>query len=159
MTLSKVQSISKTVEEYDALRARKKTIDDRMKVLAEEIKNYASLHGVKDDKGSFYTENPNYTFGSQCKKSISLNPDRVLEYFKANRLNNYIKTKEYVSDEDVERLSSDGKIPFEDLEKLCDTKTSYSVIVKKKEEVSAEVEEHNVPVAASKKPKLKLNKR
>ena len=160
MAITIVQSIGAKVHEYDSLRSQKKKLDDRMKVLAKEIKDYAALNGVKDDKGSYLAEDNNYMYGSQCKKSISLNPERVLEYFKNNKLDDFIRTKEFVPDEDVERLSSEGKISFEDLEKLCDTKTSYSVLVKKKEEVEAEVEQHEVmPIAASKKPKLKVHRK
>ena len=162
MAVTKIQTIDNQVEEYDKLRVQKKQIEDRMKVLADEIKSYASLNGTKDDKGSYYAENEKYNFGSQCKKSIKLNEDRVLKYFKADKnLASHIQTKEYVSEDTVEALSADGTISYEDLEALCDTKVTYSISVVKKEEVTAEVEEKTVamPIAASKKPKLRPKKR
>lgn len=161
MKTLKKSTVYQSVKEYDKLRAEKKKIEERMKVLASEIKNYAQTNGVKDDKGSFYAECKDYSFGSQCKKSISLNDEKVLNYFKADKkLVPYIQTKEFVPEETVELLSADGVIPYENLEKLCTTKTSYSVVVNKKEEVTEDVEEKvvNLPVAASKKPKLKLRK-
>lgn len=151
--------IASKVAEYDELRLQKKVIDERMKVLAKEIKDYSVVYGVKDDKGSYYVENDDFIFGQQCKKSVKLDNDKVIEYFKSNGLKDYILMKEYVPEEEVERLSSNGTIPYEDLEGLCKITSTSSIMVKMKEKVTAEVEEHEVlPIAASKKPKLKVAK-
>lgn len=158
-------TVEDEVREYDTLRAKKKAIDERMKVLAKDIKDYAALYGNKDDKGSYYAENDKYVFGSQCKKSIKLNDEKVLTYFKAHHLDAHIETKEFVSEETVELLNNVGTISYEDLETLVEVKETYSVtVVKKEEEVTAEVQEHTVqkaemPIAASKKPVPKLRKR
>ena len=162
--ITPVFTIEDKVKEYDTLRARKKSIDERMKVLAKEIKDYATLNGNKDDKGSYYAENDKYVFGSQCKKSIKLDDEKVLTYFKAHHLDAHIETKEFVPEETVERLNNDGTISYEDLETLVKVNETYSVTVVKKEEVTAEVQEHTVqkaemPIAASKKSIPKLRKR
>lgn len=162
--ITPVKSMGELVAEYDSLRAKKKAIDERMKVLAKDIKDFATLNGNKDDKGSYYVEDDKYVFGSQCKKSIKLNDEKVLNYFKAHHLDAHIETKEFVPEKTVEYLNNDGTISYEDLETLVDVKETYSVTVVNKEEVTAEVQEHTVqkaemPIAASKKPVPKLRKR
>lgn len=162
MLISQVKTIEQKVKDYDNLRKKKKQLEDQMKLLSQEIKDYSSIYGTKDDKGSCYVDSPTYTFGTQCKKSIKLNGEKALDFFKTHNLEKYIKTQEYVDETTVEALSQDGTISYDDLESMCNIKTTYSVLVTKKEEVTAEVEEHEVasmPIAASKKPKLKLSRK
>lgn len=147
--------IDSLLVEYDRLREEKKTIDTRMKKLSEEIKKYAEANGVKNDKGSFYSENDSFTFGKMAKKSVSLIQDKAIEFFKRRKLLNAIKVVETIDEDAVEKYINEGKISFEELESITDTKVSYSIDIKKKE-VMQEVEEVVVPLVASKKPKLSV---
>lgn len=141
------------LREYYELREQKKTIEDRMKVLAEQIKSFAETQGVKDDKGSYYAEDEQYVYGKQCKKSVSFDKDKALEFFKNRGYEDCIDTVEVINEGAVEEHINTGDISFEDLESITNTKVSYAVDVKKKEEMPV-VEQTNVTLAASKKPRL-----
>ena len=147
--------IDSLLVEYDRLREEKKTIDTRMKKLSEDIKKYAEENGVKNDKGSFYLENDLLTFGKMAKKSVSLIQDKAIEFFKGRKLFDAIKLVETVDEDAVEKYINEGKISFEELESITNTKVSYSVDIKKKE-IMQEIEEVVVPLVASKKPKLSV---
>ena len=148
-------SIDSLLAEYDKLREEKKTIEAQMKKLSEDIKDYAEKNGVKDDKGSFYAENPFFTFGKMAKKSVSLVQDKAIAFFKKKKLTEAIKTVEVIDEDAVERYIKDGKITFEELESITETKVTYAIDIKKKEELP-QVEETTVQLSASKKPKLNV---
>lgn len=137
--------------EYDNLREQKKIIEKRLGVLSDQIKVSAETLGTKDDKGSYYAEKGNYIFGKQCKKSVSFDKDKAISFFKKRGYKDCIATVETVDEEAVEARINSGDISFEDLEGITNTKVSYAVDVKKKEEMP-EVEQTTVPLAASKKP-------
>lgn len=149
--------IGAKVAEYDALRTQSKTIKSRMDTLAKDIKKYAETYGVKDDKGSYYCDNGAYQFGQQAKKSVSFVPDKALDFLKSHGFTDAIKTVETIDEDVVERLVGDGAITFEDLESITQTKVTYAIDLKKKEDMPV-VEETTVTLAASKKPqKTKLS--
>lgn len=150
------QSIDDKVQEYDRLREEAKTIKSRMDTLSKEIKDYASKHGVKDDKGSFYCDNGRFLFGQQAKKSVSFVADKAIEFFKSHGLFNAVKTVETIDEDAVEQYINEGKITFEDLESITSTKVTYAIDLKKKEDMPV-VEETTVPIAASRKPKPTLS--
>ena len=145
--------IGSLLEEYYSLREQKKTIEDRMKYLADQIKANAEKVGVKDDKGSFYAEDEQYVYGKQCKKSVSFDKDKAIEYFKIHGYDECIDTVEVINEEAVESRINTGDISFEDLEAITNTKVSYAIDIKKKEDIP-EVEQTEVAMAASKKPRL-----
>ena len=147
------QSIDDMVQEYFALREQSKTIKSRMDVLAKEIKSYASENGVKDDKGSSYCDNGAFMFGQQAKKSVSFVKDKAIEFFKTHGLLDAVKITEVIDEDAVEKYINEGSITFDDLEKITETKTTYAIDLKKKEDMPV-VEETTVAMAASKKPKL-----
>ena len=151
------QSIDSKVQEYYKLREESKTIKSRMDVLAKEIKSYASENGVKDDKGSTYCDNGTFMFGQQCKKSVSFVKDKAIEFFKAHHLHDAIKLTEVIDEDAVERYINRGEITFEDLESITETKITYAIDLKKKEDMPV-VEETTVQMVASKKPKPILKK-
>lgn len=151
------QSIDSKVQEYYKLREEAKTIKTRMDTLAKEIKSYASENGVKDDKGSTYCDNGTFMFGQQCKKSVSFVKDKAIEFFKAHHLHDAIKITEVIDEDAVERYINQGEITFEDLESITETKVTYAIDLKKKEDMPV-VEETTVQMAASKKPKPILKK-
>lgn len=145
--------IGAMLSEYYSLREQKKKIEDRMKYLADQIKANAEKVGVKDDKGSFYAEDEQFIYGKQCKKSVSFNQEKALSYFRDHGYDDCITTVEVINEEAVESRINTGDISFEDLEDITTTKVSYAIDLKRKEEMS-EVEQIEVPVAASKKSRL-----
>ena len=145
--------IGAMLSEYDSLREQKKKIEDRMKYLADQIKANAEKVGVKDDKGSFYAEDEQFIYGKQCKKSVSFNQEKALSYFRDHGYDDCITTVEVINEEAVESRINTGDISFEDLEDITTTKVSYAIDLKRKEEMS-EVEQTEVPTAASKKSRL-----
>lgn len=151
----KTVSIDSKVEEYSKLREEAKLIKNRMGTLATEIKDYATQNGVKDDKGSFYCDNGAYQFGNQAKKSVSFKKDEALEFLKERGLDDAIDTIEIINEGAVEKYINEGAITFDDLESITETKVSFAIDLKKKEEI-VEVQETTVQIAASKKPKLSI---
>lgn len=145
--------INTLLEEYYSLREQKKTIEDRMKYLADQIKANAEKVGVKDDKGSFYAEDEQYVYGKQCKKSVSFDHDKAIEYFKSHGFDECIDTVEVINEEAVEGRINTGDISYEDLEGITNTKVTYAIDIKKKEDMPV-VEQTEVAMAASKKPRL-----
>lgn len=145
--------IGAMLSEYDSLREQKKKIEDRMKYLADQIKANAEKVGVKDDKGSFYAEDEQFIYGKQCKKSVSFNQEKALSYFRDHGYDDCITTVEVINEEAVESRINTGDISFEDLEDITTTKVSYAIDLKRKEEMY-EVEQTEVPIAASKKSRL-----
>ena len=145
--------IGAMLSEYDSLREQKKKIEVRMKYLANQIKANAEKVGVKDDKGSFYAEDEQFIYGKQCKKSVSFNQEKALSYFRDHGYDDCITTVEVINEEAVESRINTGDISFEDLEDITTTKVSYAIDLKRKEEMS-EVEQTEVPIAASKKSRL-----
>ena len=145
--------INSLLKEYDSLREQKKTIEDRMKYLADQIKANAEKVGVKDDKGSFYAEDEQFIYGKQCKKSVSFDHDKAIEYFKSHGYDECIDTVEVINEEAVEGRINTGDISYEDLEGITNTKVTYAIDIKKKEDMPV-VEQTEVAMAASKKPRL-----
>lgn len=145
--------IGAILSEYDSLREQKKKIEDRMKYLADQIKANAEKVGVKDDKGSFYAEDEQFIYGKQCKKSVSFNQEKALSYFRDHGYDDCITTVEVINEEAVESRINTGDISFEDLEDITTTKVSYAIDLKRKEEMP-EIEQTEVPIAASKKSRL-----
>lgn len=141
------------LDEYVTLREQKKTIEARMKQLADDIKARAEKDGQKDDKGSFYAENDGYIYAKQAKKSVSFDTEKALAFFREHNFDSCIDTVEVINEEQVEALVSSGAITYAELEDIISTKVSYSVDVKVKEEMPV-VEETTVALAASKKPRL-----
>ena len=152
------QSIDSQVQEYYRLREEAKTIKNRMDALAKEIKEYASANGVKDDKGSTYCDNGTFMFGQQAKKSVSFKKDVAIVFFKSKGLLDAIKITEVIDEDAVEKYIGEGLITFEDLESITETKVTYAIDLKKKEDMPV-VEETTVAIAASKKPKPILSKK
>ena len=83
--------------------------------------------------------------------------DKAIEFFKAHNLHDAIKITEVIDEDAVERYINQGEITFEDLESITETKVTYAIDLKKKEDMPV-VEETTVQMAASKKPKPILKK-
>lgn len=150
--------ISTKLSEYDALRQQKSFIESRMTTLAKEIKDFCTKNCPKNDKGSYYGSDDNFIFGSQAKKSVSLDSEKAIEYLRSHGFDDAIEYVPKVKEDVLEKLVSDESIPQEDFESLTKIKTSYSIDIKRKEEVPA-VEEGKTVLAASKKPVKKGGKK
>jgi hypothetical protein len=154
-------TITEALREYDSIRDMEKKLADRKKELANFIKSYATTNGTKDQNGSYYAEDENFKFGNQAKKSVNLNFDRAKPYFVANGFwEKVVKIQETIDEKEVEKLLSTGEIAPEELEPLCDVKTSYSISVtrKKEEEVVEEPVTESLPETSSVKKALKKGK-
>lgn len=147
----KTVPIDSLVEQYDKLRAEEKTVKTRLTELSNQIKDYAQRNGEKDDKGSFYCENPFYSFGAQAATSVKLDTDPAIEYLENNGFSSCVKTKvvKELDEAKIDELLESGELSEEEFKQFIKVSTRYSVVVKKKEEV-AEVEV--TEIAASKRP-------
>lgn len=143
-------SIETRVQEYAILRDQKKSIEGRMKELASDIKTFAERNGSRDDKGSSYCDLDSFVIGCVAKKSVSFIKDAAISFFKMKNFTTAIDTVEVINEKAVEGLISSGKISYEDLEAITETKTSFSVDIREKTEMPTV--EQTTLVAASKKP-------
>lgn len=148
-----VVSIEQKVTEYDKLRAQSKTIKSQMDKLSAQIKDSAEKLGTKDDKGSYFYETDQYIFGKVAKKSVSFSEEKAIKFFKKKGLDKCIDIVEVINEEAVSGYVSSGDITYEELDDITQTKTTFAVDVKKKEEMP-EIEQTRVPLVASAKPKL-----
>lgn len=151
MAIKKVEmSIQRILDEYFALRGEEKRIKSRLTYLSGEIKKYAEDNGVKDDKGSYYSENESYVFGKQAKKQVSFDVEKAITFLKAKGFSDCVKTREIIDEDAVEAHINSGDISYDELEGITVTKVTYAVDVRQKEEMP-EVEQTTVSIAASKK--------
>lgn len=144
--------IRQALIEYDRLREETKRIKGRMDVLSKTIKDYAEANGTKNDGGSFYAETDEFIFGKQAKKSVSFDEKKAIDFFEDKGLSDCVELVKRINEEAVEKAVSDGDITFEELESITTTKVTYAIDVKHKEEM-ADVEQSEILLAASRKPK------
>ena len=64
--------IEDALREYAEIREKEKVLRERKEQLSKYIKEYVSTNGSKDSKGSYYSENEKFVYGSQAKKSIKI---------------------------------------------------------------------------------------
>lgn len=148
------KDIEKFGAEYDEVSKQIKLLDAKKKDLANKIKQGAEDFGVKDDKGSFYIDGDIYILGKVAKKSMSIDQSKGVELLKELGLDECIKTipaKEVVNEEAIEKAVANGDLSLDDVEEFTEVKTSYSVSVKEKEEVTAEVEQSTLKSVAKRK--------
>lgn len=144
--------INQAVQEYRELTERERLIKGRKKELADFIKTYAQKEGVQDDKGSYYCEDDNYTWGSQARKSVKLNFERARNYFISKGMwEDVVEYEEKINEEKVSELLNNEKMTLEDLEAMTDVKVTYAIDVREKEKAEdmPEVE------VVSNKPKIR----
>lgn len=143
----------KMSEEYLEISAQIKELDAKKKELSDKIKQGAETYGVKDDKGSFYCESDTCIFGKVAKKSMKLNQTKAIAVLKSMGLGDVVDvvTTEVVNESKLESAVQSGKISLKTVEDFTDSSTSYSVSVKKVEEVSTEVEQTTLKKVARKK--------
>ena len=137
------------VREYNALREQKASIEARMKVLSTELKDAAEKKGTKDDRGSYYLECDGYMVGKLARKSVTFNTEKAIKLFRKKGIPECLKEVTVIDNDAVEAAITEGYISEKELESITEVSVSYSIDVRKKEEVSDEVEE--TQVAASRK--------
>lgn len=118
------RNLSEVLAEYAEINERLKVLDKRKKELAESLKELALKTGVKDDKGSFYVDEGDKTFGRVRKCSISLNEEKALKFFKNKGLLKEV-TKSVIDMDKVDLLVSCGEITAEEVESISDIKESF----------------------------------
>lgn len=136
--------VSDYIKEYVRLREEKKSIEARMAQISDALKQYAEDKGQKDDKGSFYFERDGYMIGKQAHKSMTFDVDKATKFFRKRGYPECISTVEQINYDAVEELLDTGEITIEELEKITNTKVSYSISIVPVEEVTDEVEETTV---------------
>lgn len=128
--------IEEALREYAEIREKEKLLKERKDQLSKYIKEYVSSNGAKDSKGSYYSENEKFVYGSQAKKSVKINEDKAKNFFSSKGLlDKVITTVEQVDETKIEQLIAEGEISPEDIEEIVDIKVSYSLDVRVKEEI------------------------
>ena len=129
------RKLSEVLAEYSDISEKIKFLDKRKKELAESLKELALKTGIKDDKGSFYVDEGDKTFGRVRKCSISINEDKAFKFFKNKGLLKDV-TKSVIDLDKIDLLVSCGEISEEDVESISDIKESFYVYIgdKKTEE-------------------------
>lgn len=145
------EDIGKMGKEYAELSAQIKQLEDRRKVLSDQIKNGAEQFGVKDDKGSYYLENDSFIMGKVAKKSIKLDQDKAVATLESMGLGDVVDevVVKIVNEDKLEKAVADKRITMEAVEGFTNISVSYSVSVKEKEAMP-EVEVSTAKVARKK---------
>lgn len=138
-------------KEYAELSAQIKQLETRKKQLSDLIKENAEKYGVKDDKGSYYLESAEHIMGKVAKKSFKIDQDKAVKVLESLGLGDVVDevTVKTVNEDKLDKAVSDGRISFDTVEDFTEVKTSYSVLVKEKEEVP-EVEQTTLKAARRK---------
>lgn len=150
--LFSAEDIAKMGREYADISAQIKALEEQKKALADKIKNGAEQFGVKDDKGSFYLESDSHIMGKVAKKSISINQDLAVQTLESMGLGDVVDevVVKTVNEDRLEKAVQEKRLSLDEVEKFTNTKVSYSVLVKEKEEMP-EVEVSTAKVARKKK--------
>lgn len=144
--------ICKLGEEYVTISAQIKKLEEQKKALAEKIKEGAEKYGVKDDKGSFYLESDNIILGKVARKSFSVDQEKAVANLQARGLGDVLDeiVTVVVNEDRLQQAVQDKRLTLDEVEEFTNSKVSYSVLVKEKEEVP-EVEQTNLKAARKKK--------
>jgi hypothetical protein len=146
------EDYQKMGEEYLEVSSQIKELEAKKKTLSDKIKEGAETYGVKDDKGSYYCDTDTCIFGKVAKKSMKLNQDKAVETLESMGLGDLVDviTVKTVNEDRLTSAVQSGRITLEEVEEFTDTNTTYSVSVKAKEVVTAEVEQSTLKVARKK---------
>ena len=150
------RSISEVLVEYSKINEQMKFLEKRKKELAESLKELDLKTGVKYDKGSYFVDEGDKTFGRVRKCSISLNEERAIKFFKQKGLLKEV-TKSVIDLDKVDILVSCGQVTAEEVESISDVKESFQFYLgDKKTEEPEEMPEIQV---AERPKKSRLAKR
>lgn len=144
--------IARMGREYSEISAHIKSLEAKKKDLADKIKQGAEVYGVKDDKGSFCYESNTHYLSKVAKKSVSIDQEKAIATLEEMGLEDLIHEEvvRTVDESLLEEAVLEKRISIEDVEGFTNVKTSYSVLVKEKEECP-EVKQSNLLVARRKK--------
>lgn len=161
---SSVVDIEKTISGYDKIRAQIKLLSSKKDELSAIIKKYAQSNAQKDNKGSYFLKSADESliFGAVAKKSIKLDPDKSKELFKSKGLwDDVIDTIEVINEDKVALCVADKSLTQEEVESVCNIKTTYQVLVKEyvPEEEEMPVIETQSSEKGKKKPVLKSKRK
>ena len=118
------RKIGEVLAEYAEINEQMKFLEKRKKELAESLKDLALKTGVKDDKGSYFVDEGDKTFGRVRKCSISLNEEKAMKFFKKKGLLKDV-TKSVIDLDKVDILVSCGQVTSEEIESISDIKESF----------------------------------
>ena len=150
--------IKQAVNEYSELTTQEKLLKSRKTELAKFIKKHATENGVQDDKGSYYIDNDDFTYGSQARKKVSLNFDRAKNFFIEKGIwKDVVKYEEKIDEDKISELVANEDMTMEELEEITDIKVTYAIDVRAKEKAE-DMPEVEV-VETSHKPKLRILKK
>lgn len=147
------QDIFALGREYAELSEQIKVLEARKKELSEKIKSGAEQFGVKNDKGSHYLENDEFILGRIAKKSFRIDQDKAVPILEKMGLGDVVDvvTVKSVNEDKLNSAVGEGRISLNEVENFTSVSVSYSVDVKRKESVTAEVEQSTLKSAARKK--------
>ena len=117
---------------YAATQQIKKLGEDKDR-LKPEIMMKVDLLGVKDEKGSIEMETARFKVVNQKRETVSLNTEKARKLLeKKGLLKQVEKTRieTYFDQEELVRLSSEGKISQAEMRAITDTNTTVALIVK-----------------------------
>ena len=149
--LFSAEDIGKMGKEYAEISFQIKQLEEKKKALADKIKNGVEQFGVQDDKGSYYLENDSYVMGKVARKSFKVDQDKAVRTLESMGLGDVVDsvTVKTVNEDKLQRAVQEKRITLNIVEEFTDVKTSYSVLVKEKEEMP-EVEVTSTKVARKK---------
>ena len=149
-------TIAVLVEEYNSLSSQEKVIKARKSELSTIIKDYAMSKGTKDDKGSFFSENETFTFGAQCKRQVTFDVEKAVNFFESKGFEDCYRLVPEIKEDAVESRLEKGDITYEQFSKITNVSTNYAVSVKAKKVI---VDAQETTISAKKKPTALFKKK
>ena len=129
--------VLKMAEDYNNISKQIKMLESKKKELSDKLKQGAESYGVQDDKGSYYLEDSSFIIGKVAKRSVKVDKDKAVSFFKSKGLKNCFKrvVSYEVNDSEVEKAFDEGSLTKKDLDTFTSISVSYSVSVSEKSEM------------------------
>ena len=143
------RNLGEVLAEYSEISEQMKFLEKRKKELAESLKELALKTGVKDDKGSYFVDEGDKTFGRVRKCSISINEEKAMQFFKKKGLLKEV-TKSVIDMDKIDILVSCGQVTSSEIESISDIKESFQFYMGAKK---VEEPEEMPEVQVSERPK------
>jgi hypothetical protein len=149
---SDIQRVEELVSELDGIKEKQKLLEGRATKLKNELGLKLEKVGVKDDKGSYAYILGDRIIRKEARKSIKLNEQEAEDLFKAMKIwRKVTETKTTINEDLVEQAVSSGLLKEEQLESVCDIKTTYAITFRKNEPQKNSEEMPEVQVSKMKK--------
>ena len=143
------RNLSEVLAEYSEINEQMKFLEKRKKELSESLKELALKTGVKDEKGSYYVNEGNKTFGRVRKCRITLNEEKAMSFFKRKGLLKEV-TKSVIDLDKVDILVSCGQVTSEEIESISDIKEQFQFYLG---DIKSEEPEEMPEIQVSERPK------